>query len=111
MGEGGTTEAARLALQYSFFHWGLHPWGIYTMVALALAYFQFRRGTPCLFSLACQPVLGKHSTGPLGTAVDVVAVFATVFGVATSLGFGAVQISGGLSYVFGIPNTLSTQLR
>ncbi len=109
-GEGGTTEAAQLALQYSFFHWGLHPWGIYTMVALALAYFQFRRGTPGLFSLACQPVLGSHSTGPLGTAVDVIAVFATVFGVATSLGFGAVQISGGLSYVFGIPNTLETQL-
>jgi glycine betaine transporter len=110
MGEGGTTEAARLALQYSFFHWGLHPWGIYTMVALALAYYQFRRGLPGLFSLACQPVLGKNSTGHLGTAVDVVAVFATVFGVATSLGFGAVQISGGLSYVFGIPNTLGTQL-
>ncbi len=109
-GEGGTTEAARLALQYSFFHWGLHPWAIYTMVALALAYFQFRRGTPGLFSLACQPVLGSHSTGMLGTAVDVIAVFATVFGVATSLGFGAVQISGGLSYVFGIPNTLTTQL-
>ncbi len=109
-GEGGTTEAAQLALQYSFFHWGLHPWGIYTMVALALAYFQFRRGTPGLFSLACQPVLGSHSTGPLGTAVDVIAVFATVLGVATSLGFGAVQISGGLSYVFGIPNTLGTQL-
>jgi len=110
MGEGGTSEAARLALQYSFFHWGLHPWGIYTMVGLALAYFQFRRGTPGLFSLACQPVLGSHSIGPLGIAVDVIAVFATVFGVATSLGFGAVQISGGLSYVFGIPNTLGTQL-
>ena len=109
-GEGGTSQAARLALQYSFFHWGLHPWGIYTMVALALAYFQFRKGTPGLFSLGCQPVLGKYATGPLGTAVDVVAVFATVFGVATSLGFGAVQISGGLFYVFGISNSLTTQL-
>ncbi len=110
MGEPGTREAARLALQYSFFHWGLHPWGIYTMVALALAYFQFRRGTPGLFSLCCQPILGKYASGFWGSVIDVVAVFATVFGVATSLGFGAVQISGGLSYVFGIPNTLGTQL-
>jgi glycine betaine transporter len=110
IGEGGTPQAARLALQYSFFHWGLHPWGIYTMVALALAYFQFRKGMPGLFSLGCQPVLGRHANGPLGTAVDVIAVFATVFGVATSLGFGAVQISGGLSYVFGISNSLTTQL-
>ena len=110
IGEGGTPEAARLALQYSFFHWGLHPWGIYTMVALALAYFQFRKGMPGLFSLGCQPVLGRHVNGPMGTMVDVVAVFATVFGVATSLGFGAVQISGGLSYVFGVSNSLTTQL-
>ena len=110
MGEPGTREAARLALQYSFFHWGLHPWGIYTMVALALAYFQFRREIPGLFSLSCQPILGKYVSGYWGSTVDVVAVFATVFGVATSLGFGAVQISGGLSYVFGIPNTLGTQL-
>ncbi len=110
IGEGGTPQAARLALQYSFFHWGLHPWGIYTMVGMALAYFQFRKGTPGLFSSGCQPVLGRHATGPLGTAVDVIAVFATVFGVATSLGFGAVQISGGLSYVFAVPNTLTTQL-
>lgn len=110
VGEGETSQAARLALQYSFFHWGLHPWGIYTMVGMALAYFQFRKGTPGLFSSGCQPVLGRHSTGPLGTTVDVIAVFATVFGVATSLGFGAVQISGGLSYVFDMPNTLTTQL-
>ncbi|MEZ4420664.1 MAG: BCCT family transporter [Nitrospirales bacterium] len=110
IGEGETPQAARLALQYSFFHWGLHPWGIYTMVGMALAYFQFRKGSPGLFSSGCRPVLGKQAIGPLGIAVDVIAVFATVFGVATSLGFGAVQISGGLSYVFAIPNTLTTQL-
>ncbi|MCA9457250.1 MAG: BCCT family transporter [Nitrospira sp.] len=110
IGEGGTPQAARLALQYSFFHWGLHPWGIYTMVGMALAYFQFRKGRPGLFSSGCQPVLGRYATGGLGTTVDIIAVFATVFGVATSLGFGAVQISGGLSYVFAMPNTLTTQL-
>ncbi|MDR4494309.1 MAG: BCCT family transporter [Nitrospirales bacterium] len=109
-GEGETPQSARLALQYAFFHWGLHPWGIYTMVGMALAYFQFRKGMPGLFSLGCQPVLGRHASGPLGTAVDVIAVFATIFGVATSLGFGAVQISGGLSHIFDIPNSLTTQL-
>ena len=109
MGPGETPQAARLALRFTFFHWGLHPWAIYTMVALCLAYFQFRKGVPGLISLACRPVLGKRAEGALGAGFDIIAVFATVFGVATSLGFGAVQISGGLSYLFGIPNTLATQ--
>lgn len=109
MGAAQTPEAAALAIRYAFFHWGLHPWGIYTMVALALAYFQFRRKVPGLLSLACRPILGDRVNGPFGIGIDVIAVFATVFGVATSLGFGAIQISGGLSYVFGIPNTFTTQ--
>lgn len=110
IGEGGTPDAARQALQYAFFHWGLHPWGIYTIVALILAYFQFRRRSPGLISETCRPLLGARTQGVIGWAIDSIAVFATVFGVATSLGFGAVQISGGLAYVFGTPHTLTTHL-
>lgn len=109
-GAGRTAEAARLALRYAFFHWGFHPWAIYAMVGLALAYLQFRKRTPGLISESCRPLLGKWVEGPTGCAIDTMAVFATVFGVATSLGFGAMQISGGLSYLLGIPNTTGTHL-
>ena len=109
-GVGETPEAASLALQYSFFHWGLHPWGIYTMVAMCLAYFQFRKGKPGLFSASCEPIFGERMKGSMGQAIDIIAVFATIFGVATSLGFGAIQISGGVSYLFALPNTINLQL-
>ncbi|MGY2004735.1 BCCT family transporter [Blastococcus sp. SYSU DS1024] len=93
----GTTEAARDALRYSFFHWGLHPWGIYAVLAMALAYARFRRGWKATISGALRPLLGDRVDGPLGVAVDTVAVVATVFGVATSLGLGAAQVNGGLA--------------
>jgi glycine betaine transporter len=110
-GDGETAEAARVALRYAFFHWGLHPWGIYTVIALALAYFKFRRGAPGLISYIFEPLLGDRVKGPIGKLIDIIAVFATVFGVATSLGFGAAQISGGISYLFNnVPNTFNTQL-
>lgn len=98
----GTPEAARFAMRASFFHWGLHPWALYAVVGMALAYFKFNRGAPGLLSAAFEPLLGRHARGPLGHTVDVLAIVATVFGVATSLGFGATQISGGLQHVFGI---------
>ncbi len=110
MGTGGTPEAAKLALRYSFFHWGLHPWAIYTMVALCLAYFQFRKQNPGLISHSCRNLLGNKVDGPIGHTIDIIAVCATVFGVATSLGFGAIQISGGISYLFNVPNSIITQL-
>ena len=110
MGPGETPEAARLALRYSFYHWGLHPWAIYAVVGLCLAYFQFRRQAPGLISQSCEPLFGKHTNGPVGYGIDTLAVLATLFGVATSLGFGAIQITGGLSYLSGIPNTFFTQL-
>lgn len=109
-GAGETIEAARMALRYSFFHWGLHPWAIYTMVGLCLAYVQFRKQRPGLISESCRPLLGARVDGTTGCTIDTLAVFATVFGVATSLGFGAMQISGGLFYLVGVPNSIATQL-
>ncbi|WP_345238742.1 glycine betaine uptake BCCT transporter [Pontibacillus salipaludis] len=112
LAESQTPAAAREALRYSFFHWGLHPWGIYAIIALALAYFQFRKEAPGLISSILTPLLGeKRTNGALGTLVDFIAVFATIFGVATSLGFGAKQISGGVTYLIdGLEDTFTVQL-
>ncbi|SMP17408.1 glycine betaine transporter [Laceyella tengchongensis] len=110
VGEGQTPDAARMAMRYSFFHWGLHPWGTYSVLALALAYFNFRKKTPGLISHIFYPLLKEKVNGPIGKMIDVIAVFATVFGVATSLGFGAAQIGGGISYITSIDNNFTTQL-
>ncbi|HZG73827.1 MAG TPA: BCCT family transporter [Chondromyces sp.] len=110
LAEAGSDQALKDSMRYTFFHWGLHAWGIYAVVALALAYYKFRKGEPGLISATLTPILGQRAKGPLGTAIDVIAVFATVVGVATTLGFGAAQINGGLSYMFGIPSEFSVQL-
>ncbi|MEK4304735.1 MULTISPECIES: BCCT family transporter [Oceanobacillus] len=108
--EPNSGEAAAEALQYSMFHWGIHPWSVYAVVGLALAYFKFRHQAPLLMSSALSPILGERTKGGLGTAVDVLAVFGTIFGIATSLGLGATQITAGLSYSFeGIENNIITQ--
>ncbi|MBV6685124.1 BCCT family transporter [Rossellomorea sp. RS05] len=109
LAEGGTDEAIKESLRYTFFHWGIHAWAIYGIVALALAYFNFRKGEPGLISRTLRPILGNRVEGVLGTFIDVLAVFATVVGVATTLGFGATQINGGLTYLFGIPNNFTVQ--
>jgi len=110
-GNPETAQAAADALRYTFFHWGLHPWGVYALIALTLAFFKFRRDAPGTISATFQPILGDRTEGPIGKTIDIIAVFATVFGVATSLGLGAIQINGGLSYLnSNIPNAISTQL-
>lgn len=109
-GDAETAEAAKTAMKYSFFHWGLHPWAIYATLALALAYFKFRKQSSGVVSAILEPLFGDRIKGAWGTTVDVIVVFATVFGVATSLGFGAIQISGGLSYVFDIDQTIALEL-
>ena len=100
MAEPGTPEAARLAMEYTFFHWGLHPWAIYAVIGLSIAYFAYRKGYGNLISGAFRPLIGDAAGRAPGKAVDVVAIFATLFGSATSLGLGALQITGGLDNVF-----------
>lgn len=104
-----TKAAYTEALRSTFFHWGFHAWAIYGVVALALAYAQFRKGEPGLISRTLRPLLGDKVEGPIGTIIDVLAVFATVVGVAVSLGMGALQINGGLNYLFGVPNNVWVQ--
>lgn len=108
-GDPKTTHAYTEALRGAFMQWGFHAWGVYGIVALALAYFQFRKGEPGLISRTLRPIFGDKVEGGIGTLVDVIAVFATIGGVAVSLGLGALQISGGLSYLFDIPNNITTQ--
>lgn len=109
LAEAGSVKAIKDSMLYTFFHWGIHAWGIYALVALSLAYFKFRKGKPGLISAALSPLLGKRAEGKVGTLIDVIAVFATLVGVATTLGFGATQINGGLSFLFGIPNNIFVQ--
>jgi glycine betaine transporter len=98
----GTEGAAQQAMALSYFHWALHPWAIYAVVGLALAYFSFRRGLPTLISSAFHPLLGDRIHGPIGKSIDILAIFATLFGSATSLGLGALQINSGLDFLWGV---------
>ncbi|MBD1382696.1 glycine betaine uptake BCCT transporter [Metabacillus arenae] len=110
MGEGGTPEAAKVAIRYTYMHWGFHAWAIYAVIALVLAYYKFRKKQPGLMSITLLPLLGERAKGNIGTIIDVVAVLATIFGVAASLGLGAAQINGGLNYVARVPNNFTIQL-
>ncbi|QYA39110.1 BCCT family transporter [Macrococcoides caseolyticum] len=103
-------EAMKDAFRYTFFHWGFHAWATYGIVALGLAYAQFRKGEAGLLSKTLRPLLGDRVDGVLGTIIDVLAVFATVVGVAVSLGMGAQQINGGLHFLFDVPNTINVKL-
>ncbi len=105
----GTPEAANAAMRYSFFHWGLHPWAVYSIVALAIAFFQFRRGGAALISTSLQ-ALPWRPVQRLAGVFNVLAVIATAFGVAASLGIGALQINSGLQAVFGLPIGTASQV-
>eukprot|EP00873_Tetraselmis_striata_P026322 jgi/Tetstr1/446586/TSEL_034111.t1 len=103
-------EARRMALAATSYHWALHPWAIYAVVALALALFSFNKGLPLSIRSAFYPLLGERVWGWPGHLIDIVAVFATLFGLATSLGLGAQQANAGLEFVYGVPNTVTVQV-
>ena len=102
--------ARRMALAATSYHWALHPWAIYAVVALALALFTYNKGLPLTIRSAFYPILGERVWGWWGHLIDTLAVFATLFGLATSLGFGAQQANAGLEYVYGIPNSITVQV-
>eukprot|EP00752_Nemacystus_decipiens_P000139 g139.t1 len=97
--EANTPEAAQKAMSATMFHWGLHPWAIYAVVALSLAFFSYNKGLPLTIRSAFYPLIKEHSWGPFGHLIDTVAVVATLFGLATSLGFGAQQAAAGIEYL------------
>lgn len=105
-----TEEAAQVALGATMFHWGIHGWAIYAVVALSMAFFAFNKGLPLSMRSAFYPILGDKAWGWFGHIIDILAVLATLFGLATSLGLGAQQAASGLSYLFGIDNGITTQL-
>lgn len=105
-----TPEAARLAMRYSFFHWGISQWSVFTLMGLALAYSQFRKGKDGLISTSLEPMIGREGRNYLRTPIDILAVVATITGVATSLGMGVLQINGGLNHRFGLSDTAAVQI-
>jgi len=107
----GSEQAIMGSLQYTSLHWGLHGWGLYSIVALVLAYFKFRIGAPGLISATLIPLLGeKRIRGFTGTLIDTLAVFATIVGVASTLGLGSAQINSGLTYLFDLPKSFLFQM-
>jgi len=108
--QGNEMEARRLGMAATIFHWGLHPWAIYAIVALALALFAYNKGLPLTMRSIFYPLLGERVWGWPGHVIDVLAVFATIFGLATSLGFGAEQATAGLNFLFGISNSNTTKI-
>ncbi len=98
----GVSESKEMAFAVTIFHWGLHPWAIYAVVGLALAFFTYNRGLPLTIRSAFYPIFGEAVWGWVGHIIDILAVFATIFGLATSLGLGAQQANAGLNYLFDI---------
>ncbi|MGO2878600.1 MAG: BCCT family transporter [Halomonas sp.] len=108
--EGNAAAATSLAMAATIYHWGLHPWAIYAIVALSLALFSFNKGLPLSMRSVFYPILGERVWGWPGHVIDILAVFASLFGLATSLGLGASQAAAGLSYLFGAPESDVTMI-
>ena len=110
MAKGGTAEAAKEAMSFTFLHWGFHAWAVYALVGLSLAYFTYSRGLPLTIRSIFYPYLGDRIYGKIGDAIDIFAVLATLFGLATSLGMGVQQIAAGLNHLFDIDSGVQTQI-
>ncbi len=110
MAEAGTIAAAKEAMNFTFLHWGFHAWAVYALVGLSLSYFTYTRGLPLTIRSIFYPFLGDRIYGRIGDIIDIFAVLATLFGLATSLGFGVQQIASGLNHVFGLPDGTTTQI-
>ena len=108
--EPGSEAAARSAMGVTMFHWGLHPWACYSLVGLAIAYFGFRKGLPISIRSAFYPLLGERIHGWPGHVIDILAIVSTMFGVATSLGLGAMQVNAGLAHVYGVEQSTFIQV-
>src|SRR5690606_13643467 len=108
--EAMTLEAARQAQVITFFHWGVHAWGVYAVVGLSLAYFCFRYNLPLTIRSGLYPLIGSRINGRIGDVVDIFAIVSTIFGIATSLGLGVLQIDAGLGYLLGAPQETWFQL-
>jgi len=109
-GQAQTVEAAQAAMRIAIFHWGLHGWGLFAVIGLALAYFSYRKGLPLSIRSSLYPIFGDKIYGPIGHAADLLAVFGTVFGIATSLGLGAQQMNAGLNYLLGLEVSITNQI-
>jgi len=103
-------QSAKMAISISFVHWGIHAWALYGIVGVSMAFFTFNLKLPLTIRSVFYPIIGDKIYGPLGDIVDSIAVMATIFGLATSLGLGAQQINSGLSYLFDIPNSSFVQI-
>lgn len=110
MAEAGTVEAAREAMNLTYLHWGFHAWAIYAVVGLSLAFFAFNRKLPLSFRSVFHPLIGDRIKGWMGDVIDILAVLATLFGLATSLGLGVLQVSAGLNHVFELPDNIYMQV-
>ena len=110
LSEPGTPDAARTAMDFTFLHWGVHPWSLYCLVGLALAFFAFNKGLPLSVRSVFYPLIGERIYGVPGHVIDILATVATMFGVATSLGLGVQQINAGLNHLLGVPQTTTVQI-
>lgn len=110
MGTGSTVLSAQKSMQYTFLHWGFHAWGIYAVVGMSLAFFTFNKKLPLTISSVFHPLIGERVHGGMGKAINILAVVATLFGLATSLGLGVQQVSAGLNHLTGLPDNITVQV-